>query len=99
MNEETEVIEELELITDLLKSRDLAFETNISFYENHTVKKDFRHQTIYVPKKDDFIFLISFDIPFDGYRFSKGKKYEARYDKDIDEIKEEVKKYGRKRKI
>ena len=92
-------IEELELIKELLSSRDLAFEDHMSFYDDYNVKRDYIHYTVYVPKKDDFIFFISFDIPFDGYRFSKPKQYDTRYDKDIDEIKEEVKKYGRKRKV
>ena len=89
--------EELTLIKDLLASRDLTFESHLSFYDETVVKRDYLHYTVYVPKKDDFIFLISFDLPFDGYRFSKGKQYESRYDKGIDEIEEEVKKYGRRK--
>lgn len=92
-----EKVEELELLKELLASRNLTFEDHIDFYDERNVKRDFMHCTVYVPKKEDFIFLISFDIPFDGYRFSKGKQYYTRFDKDIDEITEEVKKYGRRK--
>lgn len=93
----SEEIEELQLIKDLLASRNLTFEDKLGYYDERNVKRDFMHCTVYVPKKEDFIFLISFDIPFDGYRFSKGKQYDERFDKDIDEITEEVKKYGRRK--
>lgn len=91
--------EELDLIIDLLKSRELTYETHSTFYEEYTVKRDFSHHTVYVPDKKNFIFLISFDVPFSGYRFAKGKDYNSRYDKSIEDIEKEVKKYGRKRKV
>jgi len=92
-----EEIEELQLIKDLLTSKGYRFEDKFSFYDDNQVKRDFMHYTVYVPNKDNFIFLIGFDIPFTGYRFSRGKQYDEPFNKDINEIEEEVKKYGRRK--
>lgn len=89
MNEECE---ELKLVTDLLEDKSIPFQVHSVFYDDYNLKKYYSHHTVFIPDKENFKYLISMDEPFVGYRFAKGKDPNSRFDKDIDDIKKEVKK-------
>ena len=86
--EHKEVFEELELIKEMLDRRNIVYEVKQDGFIEETCKDNYvGHVGIYSPSKSDFKFLISFDVPFDGYRISTSKKHYEPYNKNIDDVK------------
>lgn len=90
-----------ELIKNILEKNKIRFEEHTELWNETLVRNYISHTTFYIPSKDNCETFISFNDPFDGFRYGKFKDSDVRYDKSIDEIekllsKKEVKKRGRK---
>lgn len=99
MTEQNQEIKDL--IKNILENNKLRFEEHTELWNEVYVRNYISHTVFYIPSKDNYNFFISFNDPFDGFRYGTPKDYDARYDKSIEEIekllnKKEVKKRGRK---
>lgn len=79
-------IKELAIVTSLLDKYKLTYDVKETPNVNESIGRHKDHYTVYIPKEKDFSYLVSFNIPFEGYRCAAAGAYQTRYDTYIDTL-------------
>lgn len=79
-------IRELTLVTDLLDKYRLTYDIKETPNYNESIGRHKDHYTVYIPKESEFSYLVSFNIPFEGYRCAAAGEYQTRYSTFIDTL-------------
>ena len=80
--------EELTLVTDLLDKLKLVHSVVNLPYQSSMQSACRDHYTVFMPSKNHYTHLISFDIPFDGYRCARAGEYDSRFDTYTDGLED-----------